>query len=398
MLSKGVKVTIAGSITNFFIGTFYSWSVFADGLIYDLHWSKAEASLPYTVEVFIFAVMMFFAGRFQDKIGAKKGVIISGLITGISFLLCAIRPTPLSLTLFFGVLFGTGAAFGYASVTPAAMKWFPPEKRGLITGLVVMSLGAGSLFWPPLLHLLIDTFGVIRTFFLWGLLLLAAILFMSRLISEPDEFTYEKKAADPVAKQELKKIVTKPAFILLWLIMGLSCGTGLMVVGHLAQISRINFQIEVGYLLVSFFALFNTLGRFCCGLITDRSGYFRAMFGAFILIFCSMMIYLGCGGLPALLLGTILLAFGYGSLYTSFPAAAAELFGLQNFGTYYGLLFTSVGIGGSLGPFLAGYLADIYGNYSMTFILGIAASLGALLFALVLRNALSKYQQMKLQV
>ncbi|NLL57334.1 MAG: OFA family MFS transporter, partial [Firmicutes bacterium] len=136
MLSKGVKVTIAGSITNFFIGTFYSWSVFADGLIYDLHWSKAEASLPYTVEVFIFAIMMFFAGRLQDKIGAGKGVTISGLITGISFLLCALYPTPLSLTVFFGVLYGTGAAFGYASVTPAAIKWFPPEKRGLVTGIV----------------------------------------------------------------------------------------------------------------------------------------------------------------------------------------------------------------------------------------------------------------------
>lgn len=397
MLSKGVKVTIAGSVTNFFIGTFYSWSVFADGLIYDLNWSKAEASLPYTVEVFIFAIMMFFAGRFQDKIGAQKGVTISGLITGVSFLLCAIHPTPLSLTLFFGVLFGTGAAFGYASVTPAAIKWFPPEKRGLITGIVVMSLGAGSLLWPPLLHLLIDTFGVIKTFFLWGLLLLAAILLMSRLISEPDECPFEEEAAVPTAKLELKRIISKPTFILLWLIMGLSCGTGLMVVGHLAQIARINFQVEVGYLLVSFFALFNTLGRFCCGLITDRIGYFRAMFGAFIITFCSMMICLSGGGLLALLPGTILLAFSYGSLYTSFPAAAAELFGLQNFGAYYGLLFTSVGIGGSLGPFLAGYLADIYGNYNMTFVMGIAASLGALLLALVLKNALRKKQHLYFQ-
>ncbi|NLL21610.1 MAG: OFA family MFS transporter [Firmicutes bacterium] len=95
--------------------------------------------------------------------------------------------------------------------------------------------------------------------------------------------------------------------------------------------------------------------------------------------------------------GTILLAFSYGSLYTSFPAAAAELFGLQNFGAYYGLLFTSVGIGGSLGPFLAGYLADIYGNYNMTFVMGIAASLGALLLALVLKNALRKKQHLYFQ-
>ena len=110
-----------------------------------------------------------------------------------------------------------------------------------------------------------------------------------------------------------------------------------------------------------------------------------------------MLLYLGGGGLLALLPGTILLAFSYGSLYTSFPAAVAELFGLQDFGAFYGLLFTSVGIGGSLGPFLAGYLADIYGNYNMTFVLGIAASLGALFFALVLKNVLRKKQQLHLQ-
>jgi MFS family permease len=260
-----------------------------------------------------------------------------------------------------------------------------------------MSLGAGSLLWPPILHFLIDIFGVVKTFFIWGLLLLAGILLMSRLISEPDDSLADKEAGGPAARLEFKKIISQPVFVLLWLMMGLSCGTGLMVVGHLVQIARINFQMEIGYLLVSFFALFNTAGRFCSGLITDRIGYYKVMFGAFLLTFGSMLLYLGSGGLLALLPGTILLALSYGSLYTSFPAAAAELFGLKDFGAYYGLLFTSVGIGGSLGPFLAGYLADLYGNYNMTFVLGIAASLGALLFALVLKNALGKKQQFNLQ-
>ena len=53
------------------------------------------------------------------------------------------------------------------------------------------------------------------------------------------------------------------------------------------------------------------------------------------------------------------------------------------------MLFTSVGIGGSLGPFLAGYLADIYGNYNMTFVMGIAASLEPV-FSTGAENALRK--------
>ena len=57
-----------------------------------------------------------------------------------------------------------------------------------------------------------------------------------------------------------------------------------MVVGHLAQIARINFQVEVGYLLVPF-CIIQYPGQVLQRIITDRIGYFRAMFGALLLLF-----------------------------------------------------------------------------------------------------------------
>lgn len=386
MVSRGVKVTIAGSMINFFIGTFYSWSVFADGLIHQLGWTRTEANLPYTVEVFVFAMMMVVAGRFQDRIGARKGAIISGLLLGTSFIFCALFPAPPGITFFFGIVFGTGAAFGYAAVTPAAMKWFAPQKRGLVTGFVVMSLGAGSLFWPPLINALIVTYGVVQTFFMWGLFLLAGVLVMAYFISEPLVAPADAGKEGVSAKLEWKKIASHPTFILLWLMMGLASGTGLMVVGHLVQIAEINFRVESGFLLISLFAFFNTGGRFSGGLITDRIGYRKVLFIAFLMILSSMLLFLGTDSWPGLLLGTILLGCSYGSLFTAFPAAIANIFGLNNFGAYYGMLFTALGIGGSLGPFLASSLAELYGSYNMAFALGIAASLLALALLFVLRK------------
>ncbi len=386
MISRGVKVTIAGSMINLFIGTFYSWSVFADGLISQLNWTRTEASLPYTVEVLVFAMMMVVAGRFQDRIGARKGAMVSGLLIGTSFILCALFPVPTGLTLFFGVMFGTGAAFGYAAVTPAAMKWFPPKKRGLVTGFVVMSLGAGSLFWPPIINAMIAKYGVVHTFFLWGILLMVGILVMTRFISEPENGFAGNSKIGPSLKMDWKRIITNPTFILLWLMMGLAAGTGLMIVGHLVQIAELDFQVEAGFMLVSFFALFNTGGRFSGGLITDCIGYRKALFIAFFLTLCSMLLYLGTGSWPGLLLGTILLGFSYGSLFTAFPAAIEKLFGLNDFGSHYGLLVTALGIGGSIGPFLAGSMADLYGSYYPAMILGIGASLLALALLFVLKH------------
>ena len=38
---------------------------------------------------------------------------------------------------FDGVLAGAGIGLGYASASPPAIKWFPPQKKGLIVGIVV---------------------------------------------------------------------------------------------------------------------------------------------------------------------------------------------------------------------------------------------------------------------
>ena len=378
MLSNGVKVTIAGSVINLFIGTFYSWSVFAGGLIHELGWTRTQASLPYTVEVLAFAVMMVVAGRIQDRFGARKASVISALLVGFSLILCSLFPVPLGLTLFFGLVYGTGAAFGYAAVTPAAMKWFPPEKRGLVTGFVVMSLAAGSLFWPTIISALLGKYGVVQTFFLWGLLLLAGMLIMASFISEPRIDPAEAAGKTAAARLPWEKIFTHPTFVLLWLMMGLAAGTGLMVVGHLVQIAELDFRVKGGFILVSLFALFNMGGRFSGGLITDRLGYEKVLLFSFLMSLVSMLLFLVTASWPGLVLGTVFLGLSYGSIFTAFPAAIVNTFGLYDFGAYYGLLFTALGIGGSLGPFLAGTLADYFGTYNMAFVLGMGAALLAL--------------------
>ncbi|MGM0688653.1 MAG: hypothetical protein ACQESO_03620 [Bacillota bacterium] len=59
MLTKGEKVTLAGSVINFCLGIFYAWSVFADGLIKEFGWNKAEATFTYTLELLVFRQLTF---------------------------------------------------------------------------------------------------------------------------------------------------------------------------------------------------------------------------------------------------------------------------------------------------------------------------------------------------
>lgn len=380
-INKGVLVTLACAAANFILGAFYAWSVFADGLIRELAWTKAHTSLPFLVHIIGFSLMMVVAGRFQDKIGPRFIVTLGGLFSGVGFILCALFPTPIGMALSFGLLFGTGCAFGYAAVLPAALKWFPPEKKGLITGIVIMGQGLAALVWPFLLTILIQQVGVIKTFAVWGLFLLVSVTLVAQLITIPPGGEVETRGREETLS---RSIFLGSAFIILWIMIGLSIGTGHMLTAHLAVIATVNYQIRQGYLFVTFSALFNTIGRLTGGVIVDRLGYLRALGINFLALILSMLLFLQATGWWGVLAATVIFGFGYGGLFTVFPATLVEIFGLDNFGLKYGLLFTGVAVGGALGSYFSGYLADIFNSYNSTFIMGLAAGGAALLLTSLL--------------
>ena len=379
MLTNGGKVTLAGSAINFCLGIFYAWSVFADGLIKEFGWSKAEATFPYTLELLVFSVAMIFGGRFQDRFGPRRGIFLSGIFTGLALIFCSFATSPIGVTLSFGIIFGAAAAFGYAAVTPAVIRWFSPSKRGLVTGIVLMSMGASALVWAPVVNFLILHFGVSNAFLICGILILLVITASSRVIDIPPKEQRENSLLIPAIVSEgvnsWRLTIRRPAFIVLWLLIGLSSGIGFMLIGHLVQIAELNYSIPWGYALVALFALTNALGRLGGGMLCDRIGYIGNLKTALYLMVTSMLLYLSGWSWPALVTATALLGISYGSLYTSFPVIIASHFGLENFGINYGMAFTSIGIVGSLGPLVAAFLAELSNSYNPAFIIGLAAAL-----------------------
>ncbi len=368
---KGTKVVIAGAVINFSLGVFYAWSVFAEGLILEYGWTQAEAALPYTVELLIFGFAMIFAGRFQDQVGPRQAAIICGLLSGMALILCYFILTPLSLTLFFGILFGISPAFGYAATTPTAMKWFPPEKRGLITGFVVMPMGAAPLIWSPLVKVLAEKVGIRATFGICGVFVLLSITLAALVITTPNGFPKQPittPLASVFAGVSWKRLTRNPNFVYLWLIDGITAGIGLMFIGQLAQLALINYQLTWGYLLVSLFSVTNIIGRLGGGFLCDRIGWVRNIKMALYLQMASMIFLLSGWGEVALVITTLLMGACYGLLCSSFPIALERLFGLEEFGFIYGMLSTAAGISGFVGPLAAAALVDYSGSYRPAFI------------------------------
>lgn len=395
--SRGWVVTFAGLGLNLALGVLYSWSVIAKVLSKPVEeggwgWSAGAASLPYAVAVGIFAISMVFAGRAQDRFGPRIVATIGGALTGIGMIIASFgtAENSLPIVLGFGVLSGIGIGLGYAAATPAAVKWFSPSRKGLITGLVVAGFGLASVYIAPLTTWLLHSQQVSGTFRILGAAFLVVTVALAQLLQNPPAgyvpagMPDEKLAASAggaaatVAEvrrdYDWREMVRTKQFYLMWLMYAFSAFAGLMIIGHMAKIAAAQLSaIDLGFVLVAVLAVGNASGRVVAGVLADRLGGTRTMFGVFVLQ-AVMMGVLAFAGTPMTLVPVAaVIGFCYGANLSLFPSTTAGYFGTANLGVNYGLVFTAWGVGGVFGSMTAGTIVDSTGAYGVAY--AIAAAL-----------------------
>lgn len=392
--NKGWCVTFSGMGLNLALGVLYAWSVFAKQLTEAVDkggfgWTKTEASIPYTVAIACFALMMVPAGRLQDKIGPRMVASIGAVFTaaGLVFTSFASSGNILPAIIGFGVLSGMGFGLGYSAATPAAVKWFPVEKKGLITGIVVSGFGLAPVYIAPFSKYLLQDFGVSDAFRVLGAVFAVFAVFIAQFITNPpaQKVVSTQTAKAPVnyrvdfSWQEMMKTRT---FYFLWFEYVCAATAGLMIIGHLAKIVSVQSGnlIQTGFLFVVLLALFNASGRIIAGIVSDRIGRIRTIMLVFISQAIIMFFFSKFSTVGAFILGSAVVGFSYGACLSLFPSATADFWGTKNLGLNYGIMFTAWGVGGVFGPIMAGKIADLTGSYNIGYIISAALMIiGALM-------------------
>jgi MFS transporter, OFA family, oxalate/formate antiporter len=393
MSRRGWIVTLAGMGLNLALGILYAWSIFGKQLVEPVErggfgWTKTQATLPYTIAIACFAIMMVPAGRLQDRLGPRVVASAGGVLTGLGLLVASLA-TPgfvLPAVIGFGVLAGTGFGLGYAAATPAAVKWFPPEKKGLITGLVVAGFGVAPVYIAPLSKYLLSTYGVSTSFRVLGIAFLITATAFAQLIRNPPHPAASAAkggaAAKPHVDRTWKEMLKTPTFYLLWIQYACAATAGLMIIGHMAKIVSVQSgnAIKIGFVFVALLASFNAAGRIIAGVISDYVGRIVTIGLVCILQALAMFFFSGLSTIGGFIIGSAVVGFCYGACLSLFPATAADQWGTKNLGVNYGILFTAWGVGGVFGPMLAGKIADATGSYAGAY--NIAGCLVAFAFLL----------------
>jgi OFA family oxalate/formate antiporter-like MFS transporter len=387
---KGWIVTFAGLGVNLILGILYAWSIISADLIDKLGWTATMTQVPYMVACVVFALSMIPGGRLQDKFGPRLVLILSSILAGIGFVFSGVLLTVWGLTIFFGVVFGLAMGLGYASPTPAAVKWFDKSKRGLISGIVVSGFGLAPIYIGPLTHYLITTLGIQLTFIILGAGFFVVLMSLAWVIKNPPADWHPNAAAKkPVPEQNVaqnfhdlswREVLKTKSFYLLWLMFFFGTFAGLLLIGQLSKIGSEQAGISTPFLLTSMYALFNFLGRILSGFISDKIGRMKTLFLLFALQVGIFAIFVWLTTPLLIILGVAVVGFTFGGMLTIFPAASGDFFGLKNFGVNYGMLITAWGAGGLIGPLLGGLVRDNTGSYLLSYIISaFLCCLGAIL-------------------
>jgi OFA family oxalate/formate antiporter-like MFS transporter len=393
-MGRGWMVTFSGMGLNLAFGVLYAWSVFGKQFTEAIEkggfgWSKTQAALPYTIAIAFFAGMMVPAGRLQDRFGPRIIATIGAVLTGMGLFISGYAsPTNMvPVIIGFGILAGTGIGLGYATATPAAVKWFPPEKKGLITGIVVSGFGLASVYIAPLSRYLLAAYGVNSSFMILGAAFAIATFIISQFITNPAaaavNINLKKNSVNNCNVDcTWREMMKTPTFYLLWIEFVCGALAGLMIIGHLAKIVAVqsNNMIQTGFLFVGLLAIFNAGGRLIAGAVSDYIGRMKTILLVFLSQATVMFFFSRLSTSTGFIVGSAIVGFSYGACLSLFPSTTADHWGTKNLGFNYGIMFTAWGVGGVFGPILAGKVADATGSYSTAYVI----SAGLLIFAAIL--------------
>jgi len=381
---KAWAVLVVSFLINLIIGILYVWSIISKSLINDLGWTSKQASLPYTVVTVTFVIAMAIFGKLQDTKGPRITATIASILLGIGVILSGVFLSPVMLVVTFGIIAGAGIGTANVATVPPAVKWFPPEKKGMVTGVSVAGIGISSVVYSPLADGLLRLVGISKTFIFIGIGALILMVALSQfLVNPPAGYVPQSGAAkdksrktqpvqqavsSPVEDKGLKDVLKSSSFYRLWIMFCFSASAGLMIIAHAANIAKVQISWEGGFYLVILLSVFNAAGRILGGVVSDKIGRINLMRIIFGLQAINMLLFTFYSNIFLVAVGIAVAGICYGAGFSVFPASVMDLFGMKNFGVNYGLIMTGWGLGGVIGPMTAAAVFDASKNYNMAYI------------------------------
>jgi OFA family oxalate/formate antiporter-like MFS transporter len=374
-----------GTLLQLCLGTVYAWSYFQKPLVAAYGCSNSQVAWGFSLAICFLGLAAAWGGLNLERFGPKRLALTGGFLYALGYLITGLAIAGHSLLwlyLGFGVVGGIGLGLGYVTPIATVAKWFP-DRKGLVTGMVVMGFGLGALIMAKVIApvLMAKTGHNLAQVFFWmcGIVLVVALPAAACLENVPEEKSSQQAGGKPTVSAQVA--LKSGTFGLMWLLFFINITVGIMFISFqspmlqdLMHAKRPELTAEVlsaaGATLIAISSLFNGLGRLLWGAISDRLGQifvFRLILISQIFVFAALIVVRE-PWLFGVLVCYVLLCYGGG--FGVMPSFTGVMFGQSVMPTVYGTILTAWSAGGIVGPQLTAFIKDHYADQAgqLTFI------------------------------
>ena len=377
-----IVLACAFAIQLTFAGIHFTFGVFLKPLSGHFEWSRGATAFAYTLMWWVSSPAALYLGWLSDRIGPRRVLLIGAGVFSLGIFLSGRVENLWQFYLCFGVLAGIGRAAGRAPLLSAVNQFFN-RRKGLAMGITLSGTGVGTLLFPPLVRYIISVADWRTAFYLLGLIAALIVFSAAFFIRSPRPGEVEGSAGSgsksrsggpegvlrtPPGGWTVPKVLRTPVF---WLF----AGTGLACcISHSLPLAHIvAYATDQGIAetpaagLLGLIGGAAAVGRLFWGITSDRIGARKAVLCC-IIIQTTMIFWLAFADkLFAFYVFALVYGLGYGGVLPLYAVVTRELFGLQRFGTIYGMHSFGTSIAMGMGGLVGGYLFDVFGDYFPAF-------------------------------
>jgi MFS family permease len=386
-----------------------AFPVFFDPVLDEFQWYRGSTAIMLSLNILVYGLAAPVAGSLVDRWKSRKVVFIGIIVLTLATFACAFAQELWHFYLLFGIIVPIGTAFcGSPILNPALMNWFGKKR---VLAISLGQIGGGLSFaYSIIIEVVISYWGWRLSFYVMAGILLAVLLplYFIFFYYRPEDKKMEaygiEKSGDEISAGEVE-ILTRRDWTFgnaiktshIWLLVfSQICYWGIgnyLVIAH-----QIKFAVDVGFssvLAASVFALFGVtsiVGQLCAS-ISDKIGREKTAIAGVVMAMGAMVALLSVAtNTQSWLLYTYAIVSGFatGIFSPTIFVSVADIFHGRNVGAISSLILTGTGIGGAIGPWLGGFIFDIYGSYRIAFIISLVsyAAAGLLFWLAAPRHAI----------
>jgi MFS family permease len=372
----GFRVGVLGVITITVYGSwYYSFGVLLDPIIADTGWREGVLATAFGVSSLIAGFGSLAGGWLLDRFGSRVAFGVAALLGAIAFLLAASARSAFVFAVAAAVGGGVFASLGFYHVTQtAAVRISPGAGNRAIAILTIWGAFASAIFIPVAAWLVgqLDWRVVLR------LLTMSAVIALLIGALTIDTAGRHKEVKRSPIFRELAHALRAPRARRFLASQGLAgIGVATILVYQVPAMTSAGLALGVASFWAGFRGFAQLGGRLPLMPLVTRLGVANTLRVAYVAIAVGAFA-LAFAGTP-FLAGTyaVVAGFGIGAVSPIVGMHSKTVFGESSLGTAMGLVSLVFLVVGSVGPVLAGWIAEATGSRLLPVTASALLALGA---------------------